>query len=852
MDIKKIIISLCILLSVLSQINVVHADDNNSNASLVKEDKNVLYISSYSPALFTFDQQREGIIEIFEGEPIHVDSTFMDTKDFNTPENIEQFFTNLKYKLDNGKSYDAVIVGDDNGLAYLMEERETLFPDTPIFFMGINSLTLANNSAEHPMVTGVLEAKSIFNTIEMANNLNKKADRVVIIRDNTRSSESEFNEILTYQKDFPNLEFVDLNMSEYSFHEFYAEVEYLDKRDIVMYVSGVKDKNGQVSTYDELRHKFDELLDTPMYGLTDYGVGDGMFGGCVITHVEQGRAAARQVMAYFTGSNMEDIEVLAESPNLYMVDYEQMKEFGYNMNELPENTYMINVSVFEKYRPFILVGIVVILIQTLMIVMLFKNINGRRKSEKSLQESKENIQQMNEELIATVDELHESNRELEDSIIEVNDRDRQIKEMIYLDKLTGLETRYALNEELDQLISQGHPFALYMLNIDNFKNINEAFGHIAGDRVLYKIGQRLEAITTNDIRVFRFGGDEFVIIAIDGNQVKAVKSMIDHLNSILSEMVIIDDNCFVMSASYGVAMYPDHGDSQELMLKYVDIALNESKSSGKDNYRIYNKKLKAKLYNTIQFQNMIRDAFIHNEFYLNYQPIVDINSGQVHAFEALIRWTSESFGQVSPYKLITEAEDMGMIIKLGEWIFREACLFAKNILAEKAHVAYMSINISAVQLVYNGFVDSLKNIVIEVGIEPHKICLEMTETTLIQDLDLGRKIIDELNDFGFLIALDDFGTGYSSLNYLKNLKIDILKIDKVFIDTIVESKYDRYLVEAVMKIAEARDIKTVGEGVENKDQYLVLKDMKCDAIQGYYFSKPLMANQVINYKVKGL
>ena len=253
----------------------VSAKDNEIDRSFEESSldriMNVLYISSYSPALFTFEDQWRGIKRRFDGnKKIKLDAEFMDTKNFHTRENLQNFYNSLRYKIDSGKKYDAVIVGDDNGLVYLMEKKDILFPDIPIFFLGINNIETAINSQKDPLVTGVVEAKSFNNTINLAKTLNPSAKRVVSLVDNTTSSISELKDLMSYSSEHPDLEFSSIDISTMTFREFYKELHSIKEDDIVFYLSSITDKTGKKLSWDEMRRDLDRMLNVPIYNATNY------------------------------------------------------------------------------------------------------------------------------------------------------------------------------------------------------------------------------------------------------------------------------------------------------------------------------------------------------------------------------------------------------------------------------------------------------------------------------------------------------------------------------------------------------------------------------------------------------
>lgn len=672
--------------------------------------------------------------------------------------------------------------------------------------------------------------------------LNSELESVVMVIDSTPSSQAEYQDMIVEEDDFPELEFITIDMESMTSDEFFEYIKQFDINDMYMNLAALTFKDNEVWTYENVSRREEEVLNTPSYTTMTVGLENGMLGGHLLSHYDQGYAVADMVMRYFQGIPMEEIAFLSESPNVNMVDYNQLVKFELDIERLPEDTIILNYvpTFWDTYRDYMMIAIFVFVAETLIIIALVLNVRGKRKNAKKLLESNHRINKINDELVDTIQELNLTNQELEDRIAEVDERDTKIRKMIYVDELTGLMTRYAISELIQNITSEeSKKAAVLLLDIDNFKNINDGFGHSFGDEILRIIGKRFEHIISQNIRISRFGGDEFVIVVSDYNREEELLRLIEEVNEIFTEPMYCDNTQLILTTSMGVSKFPEHGLTIEDLLKRADVALHQSKESGKDTVTIYQMSMDIDFQEKVHFQNLLRKAFDDEELYMNFQPLFSINEERIYGFEALIRWRSDILGQVSPFKMITEAEEMGLIIKLGEWIFKQSFAFAEMMNKNSERPIYISINVSAIQLMYSKFGTRLMDLIEEFDLNPQYVILEMTETTMINDIEAGQHIIKQLSDYGFKISLDDFGTGYSSLGYLKNFAIDILKVDKSFIDHIAESSYDRFLVEAVIKIAKERNIQTVSEGVETLSQYKVLKELGCDSIQGYLFSRPL-------------
>lgn len=450
-----------------------------------------------------------------------------------------------------------------------------------------------------------------------------------------------------------------------------------------------------------------------------------------------------------------------------------------------------------------------------------------------------NIKQQNEELTSLYEEMAASDEELKQQF-------DQIHKLAYKDLVTGLPNRLCLQEKLTQIIhdSSGKT-ALLFIDLDNFKYINDSFGHFFGDSVLAEMGKRLTDIIDNNAFVARLGGDEFAIIISDIEDLEQVNEFAKKLRLNLVTSFKENDISIHMSASIGIAVYPDQAGSYEELLKSADTAMYEAKMRGKNQFVIFDQSMNQKLYEKVAMESNLRTAIDQNELLLYYQPVYSLKNNKVHGFEALIRWNSSVYGMVAPSAFIPLAEESGLIIPIGKWVLQNACEYISRLNASRKEKLTISVNISVYQLVQESFVEDVLQILKENNLDAELLSLEITESILMEDMETNLKKIDTLKKHGIKISLDDFGTGYSSLTYLKRLPISILKLDKAFIDDMVFNQVDNNIVKSIIIMANILNLTVIAEGVEEKDQYDCLADFGCDMIQGYYISRPLPEDEVI-------
>lgn len=428
------------------------------------------------------------------------------------------------------------------------------------------------------------------------------------------------------------------------------------------------------------------------------------------------------------------------------------------------------------------------------------------------------------------------------------DSEEKINRLKYYDILTGIPNRNlfinTLENEIIKSKDKAIKHAVLFIDLDNFKEINDTLGHDYGDKLLKNVAIALKASIKEGDVVARVGGDEFFILMMNIESYSEISSLCEKLLNSLNFEISIDDKHVYTSASMGITVFPDDGEETSILLKNADTAMYSAKYNGKAKYSFFNKSMSEVVVRRVEIEKGLRRALQNNELEIYYQPQIDIINNKIKGFEALLRWTSSELGGISPAEFIPVAEQSGLIIPMGDWLIKTVYL-QNNLWKSKGYLYdTIAINLSAIQLQNDKFEETLKNIIAETKINPRFVELEITESILMKDFDNSVKLLTEIRDLGINIALDDFGTGYSSLSYLKQLPINTLKIDKSFIDNIVTNERERAIVDGIIQLAQKIDLDVIAEGVETKDQIKLLQSMGCNQIQGYYFSKPLPANEI--------
>lgn len=446
-------------------------------------------------------------------------------------------------------------------------------------------------------------------------------------------------------------------------------------------------------------------------------------------------------------------------------------------------------------------------------------------------------------------ELSASKAALEVSEQELKKNYAHIEQLAYHDGLTGLYNRVAFMKYAYKIFHDASvgasKHAIFFIDLDNFKNINDTLGHDYGDLLLKDVSDRMLSCIASDDILARNGGDEFLILKNRFDTVDDLENFASQLVNVVHHPFILNDETAVVSMSVGIAVFPNNGLTVSELIKNADIAMYNAKNSGKNSYRFFDSYMEDDVNRKNDLADILSHVIDKNEIYLQYQPQVNVESGQVTGYEALMRIESELVGFISPAEFIPIAEETGIINILGEWALIEACNFNQVLIKSGFGPLRVSVNVSTTQLKDDHLIDIIKSIPEKTGMDLKHLEIEITESVLMNSFEHNLKLINQMKELGCSIALDDFGTGYSSFNYLTQIPIDTLKIDKSFIDGICSNEKDRCIADSIIDLAHKMDISVVAEGVEDNDQLQILQNQFCDTLQGYLFSKPLNSTDFI-------
>ena len=429
--------------------------------------------------------------------------------------------------------------------------------------------------------------------------------------------------------------------------------------------------------------------------------------------------------------------------------------------------------------------------------------------------------------------------------------EKQLSRMALYDHLTDLPNRILFEKNAEKSLARAkrnnHLVAIMFLDLDHFKQVNDTLGHDSGDQLLKCVSLRIHSIVRENDTFARLGGDEFAIILEDISTINDCKQVAEKILNAFRVPFTISNHEIIVEISIGISIYPYGGQNISHLIKNADVAMYQAKNKKHSSYKIDDKSMNYPMKKQFQLEIYLHDAIENNELKLYYQPKVNIRKNLISGLEALLRWHHPKLGIISPDTFIPIAEKMGIMPQIAEWTINTACQDIHNLKKQLISNIRVSINLSSSQITYGDISKKLQYSLQQYQISPHDIEIELTETTMIIYRKQCAETLKNLHDIGVTIAIDDFGTGYSSLNYLKDLPIDVLKIDRTFVNDIEYGENSQVIAKAIIDLAHELKLSVVAEGVETLNQVNLLKSYGCDYIQGFYYSKPKSVDQIINY-----
>ncbi|HIW34905.1 MAG TPA: EAL domain-containing protein [Candidatus Paenibacillus intestinavium] len=532
----------------------------------------------------------------------------------------------------------------------------------------------------------------------------------------------------------------------------------------------------------------------------------------------------------------------------------QLDELGWSIViYVPEEVILEPLVRYERSNVIVWAIAIIILLTTLSLVLHFllkdipfivRQINKIKHGDLSVKIG-----------IKRQDEVGEIAQAVEQMALQIKSQVDELDYQATHDSLTGLANRNLIEKTLQQWIAaidvDEEMIVVTFLDLDHFKQINDSKGHAYGDDLLIEVGKRISGMLPNNGFFGRFGGDEFVLIMpVKRDAEDNAFSTLQHIHqSFSSPFLLIGQNMYI-TASMGISLYPSDGRTIEELLITSDTALYHAKEQGRNCIYYFSNEMKEKINKDLLLKDSLRHALLNEEFYLQYQPQLDIRSGKMMGVEALIRWKHPELGMISPAEFIPLAERTGQIIAIGDWVLDASLQMIKRIVEQGVSIQYVAVNVSSIQLREDNFVQKVKEKLIYYSVEPALLELEITESVIIDHQEKTIQKLMELRELGIQIALDDFGTGYSSLNYLRLMPINRVKVDRSFIHRVEEDAIVQAILKTITTLGHSLEFQIVAEGVEKEAQQQILTDMNVDTIQGYYYSRPLDEEQLVEFSRK--
>lgn len=806
-------------------------------------DRHVLFISSYSESFDTVDLQKAGISRAFEGNNIQLDIAYMDMKNYDHPENVDLFYQTMRYKLANTRKYDAVLIGDDAALKFAEDHQEELFKGIPMVFFCINDVEHAVRAGENPYITGAVEDFYLQDTIDIAIKFQPKAKKIMAIYDSTLTGQGDGKQFYALKDSYPAYEFLGINTSEYTLEEYGKLLSQISDDSILIYMSSFQDADGKFYTIADSTRYIVAHAKVPVYRNSVGGIGEGLIGGKIVSYEESGFEAASMIVDILNGKDIADIPVVTKGASQYTFDYQVLKKYGIDPSLAPADAVIVNkeLTIFEAYKSILVPVLAFVLVCLIVLLAAMVDNLRRRRLTRELQSSHNELTETYNKLIAAEEMLkqqYEENREYTESL---EKKESFIRYQAEHDYLTDLPNRRSAMEELRLRLKAKIACTVMIVDIDDFKEINDSYGHTCGDTVLREISARLRELMEEGLfYASRFGGDEFLII-VNAAEIKPEDSTIVRLRRVFAKPVEFEEKKHYIKVSIGIASSKDETAEAGDIVSNADYAMYTAKKSGENECVYYNTGMKDEANQRKEIRSIIDDAYRNDGFYVVYQPQVDTMTGMIECYEALVRLKGYA---ISPAQFIAVAEETDSILMIGRIVTKKVVEQIVSWREQGYELHPVSINFSSKQILDRGYVAYLKGLLEKYEVSSELIEIEITESIFINNNEKAMKLFKDFESIGVGLALDDFGTGYSSISYLTYIPVQKIKLDKSLVDTFLIDGKDAF-VDNIVRLAHCLGLKITIEGIEEERQHNRLKDFACDFIQGYYFSKPLTGKEVV-------
>jgi len=813
----------------------------------------VLFISSYNSRFPTFFDQYNGLRSVLPEDQFIIDIESMDSKRFQSEENVSNFYDRLTYKLTHTTRYDAIVVADDAAYQFALTYQHELFEGLPIVFLGINqtSAGLAANNISN--VTGIIENIELNETVNIAKKMLPDATNIIAIVDDTTSGQGDLEKFYQIRDNdiSNNYTYSALDLRTLSFEDLQYKLSEMTNEDIVILLAAYSDNTGTIVSFEKSLELITSHTAVPIFHPYEHGIGNGLVGGYVINHYNQGQIAGEIVYAILvTKIDIDTIYVNTQSESQFLFDENVIEIFNLDKNKLPRDTLFINKpeSFYQSHKSIIHLFIIVTAILLIFIFGLIISYYKSKHSQRKLSTQTHELSELYEELQSSEEELRhhnelliETRNSLEIQKHELILKQKQIEDYAYFDFLTHLPNRHYLKMDVERLLEKEDSNiikgGLYFIDLDDFKLINDHYGHNFGDEALIEISQMLTESVDHFGKIYRYGGDEFIALIKGNNDYTTFEYIAHSIFNKFSVPLNISGSIFKLSFSMGIAMIPLHGKDFDSLIATADMAMYEAKKKGKNTYFFFddNTKIMQTLY--LGMKNALSTAIEEEDFTMMYQPIFDNKNNTLTCIEAMIRWQYEGEA-ISPDIFIPVIKELGLLNKMSRFVFKKVFEFYPKLKG----LSMISINLSTYEFENLLFIPEIEQLTKSLSLEPGTICIEISEHVVENNFDRINKQIDLLKKMGFYIMIDNFASDYFSLNDLKKLPVDFVKMD---VSLFHESHANHHLIKPLIDILNQLNIGIIIKNIETNEELEMIQNYKPQYCQGRIFDYPLSESDIL-------
>ena len=779
-----------------------------SDLSATDQQVDVLLLLSYDDSNIISSLERKGFVDIMRKSSVNVDVEYLDACALaNLPQAQTQMEAALSAKVQAHGQYAAVVCAGDEALTFVEAQHEQLFSATPVVFFDVTDEQHAVSASKNGYSTGFYENTGMAQTLQATCNMLPNAKSFAVVVDSTEYCNGLKKQFEAALSDFKSMDVEFIDASAISRENLRERVSALGDDTILFYLGAAADSAGNLYTVDKNAYFLSEAAKTPVFCATSAGVGEGLCGGGFSDPELAGQECASTTIKVLNGTRPADIELVSAAPANQVYDASVLSKYGISSDALPANAVIVNQPAFslENIKP-LLLPIALVLV-ALVLVLIFAMLGYRR----SIRDTREIIESRND-----------------------------LQHRFYHDQLTGLPNLQWMGEYSDDALKGRKVKTLIKIDIDDFNDINDSYGHSTGDKVIIEFAKRLQSLNTP--LLVHPSADEFIlgfehVIKTDGTRLESIREVI-------RRPFKFDDYDITVSACLGIAGRIGDMSTSEL-LSAADLAIRNAKeSSGKNSTVFYTSEMRDEVESKIKITDKLREAIDNESLIVLYQPQVDVKTLDVCGYEALVRFENNEY---YPNEFIPIAEMSGLVIEIDRLVTRKVIQQLATWKKRHKRLRPVSINYSATQLKDESYIDFVEGLLKEHDVSPTLLKIEITESMLIDRKDQANKLFNRLKKAGIQIALDDFGTGYTSLSRMSTIPADVIKIDKSLVDTYIQPGKESFF-DNLTKLIHGVGKKIIVEGVETEEQFKICAKLGCDIVQGFYFSKPVLPERAAQYE----